>query len=632
MHVRRMTVRVLGATFLSIYLTIAAYSILLPSVFALDVAGRTEFWRKMLVVVNAIGPLATVLVYLFYRPVARILAAIERGETPGREDNAKAQRSFKSVEGFLFLVGASAYLLGSLLNMAMDMARGLTLDVTFWTYRLVLAVSFGIINGIVTARMVNLAWIEAKYRMGITAFSGDRRRKSTLAKLGAPLALLTLVVSVFGAASAMYYVHLGQTRPELLAYAAAVPHFLRTYGILAAISLGIVAALMVENQAHIKHLQEQITEFADGNMDLSKRIFIVSYDDMGFMTAGVNSILTQLQASFSAIKRSEGDVADSGRHTGALVERSKAEATRVNDLITTLEESKQAETEVIQGVARDFGSLVASIGQAIGKSREQGEFIARASMSVKGMTESFKGMSEEALGAARRFQSLSRDLAEGERGVRELIGANRSMIEANAKIREMAAMIMDVSERSSLLAMNAAIEAAHAGAAGKGFAVVAGEVRGLASNTAKAARDIDDYVRSILEKNREVEAMNERIASMFKALMEELRGSERDMDAIASAASRDAASASSSLEEIGQLLSLTERMRQDAGAVDAMRSVLDQGLARLSGIVGQMSEANRSMVDGMGVISALFEELGGAFERTLSAISSMEETVSTYRT
>lgn len=89
------------------------------------------------------------------------------------------------------------------------------------------------------------------------------------------------------------------------------------------------------------------------------------------------------------------------------------------------------------------------------------------------------------------------------------------------KINEMANQILDITEQTNLLSLNASIEAARAGEAGRGFAVVAGEIGKLASSSSRTASEIQHLVE---ESNHSIEMVRECFDDIMQFMEEDVAG------------------------------------------------------------------------------------------------------------
>ncbi|HEY8977463.1 MAG TPA: methyl-accepting chemotaxis protein [Burkholderiaceae bacterium] len=198
-----------------------------------------------------------------------------------------------------------------------------------------------------------------------------------------------------------------------------------------------------------------------------------------------------------------------------------------------IESSRQQMETAVAALTRRFGGIVDRLDQTSRAASQDGDDSLSAAF----------GQSRQDLQSI--LDSLREAMASNEAMNAEVQSLGRFV----AELQQMAAEVADIAQQTNLLAINAAIEAAHAGAEGRGFAVLAQEVRKLSALSGATGQRMADKVAVIGEAIRVAR------------------------DAAQASARREAASAQASEEAINGVL---ERFRGVTESLEASAAVLKQ--------------------------------------------------------
>lgn len=197
-----------------------------------------------------------------------------------------------------------------------------------------------------------------------------------------------------------------------------------------------------------------------------------------------------------------------GQRTGAML--SWNAVTAQVQLSDRFETSVAGISNNVRSAANDMHGVATRMQHAAEASLARLGQVADASRDA---TASVQTVASNAEQLAQSVQDIARQVAESTAvaaiAVEQAASTDRSvgfLSDSAARISEVVRLIDSIASQTNLLALNATIEAARAGEAGKGFAVVAGEVKALASQTARATGEIGGQIAGMQQATQDAVA------------------------------------------------------------------------------------------------------------------------------
>ena len=171
---------------------------------------------------------------------------------------------------------------------------------------------------------------------------------------------------------------------------------------------------------------------------------------------------------------------------------------------------------------------------------EQASSVEELSATINEINNQIQKTAENASVASVLALKSSDEVNNGKVSLDNMLNSMDKISKASAEISKINKTIEDIAFQTNILSLNAAVEAARAGAAGKGFAVVAGEVRNLASKSAQAAKQTSSLIQNTVDLVEQGTKIAKIASESFMGIISSSQESTKLIEQISEAATQEA--------------------------------------------------------------------------------------------
>jgi methyl-accepting chemotaxis protein len=300
----------------------------------------------------------------------------------------------------------------------------------------------------------------------------------------------------------------------------------------------------------VNMISRPLKEISRGGGNLTLKIPVTEENEITVLASDFNHFLDKLREIIISVRDSVQDLSSGGHSLKLDAERTNAALTGFIDTVDGIRELAMRQDTMTTETFHEISTLEERIASLDRQITSQSSALVQSFAAIEEMSANIEAVNGTIEKVSAQYKSLVSESENGKQMQENVSSQIAEIMKHSEGLSEANTLIQAIADQTNLLAMNAAIEAAHAGESGKGFAVVADEIRKLAATSLDQSTSIKNLltdIHALIEKivrasdasmtsfsgiAQKIVSINEMVLELHQSMDEQTVGSKEVLDSI----------------------------------------------------------------------------------------------------